>query len=428
MDFDIHLRGAWHRCASVTRLHDGETSRNGRVRLQYEADYAVENLGARDHRALTVRAPVHLATRDLPHWPSFLIDLLPQGAARKRIERVSNNVLTDWALLESGAINPVGNLRIRPREARVQRKHDGFELAEMVSRGDTFVEYAHELGATVAGATDTQGEAPKFWVVEDENGRWHPDSGTPGFAVRRYMLLKFPVPEAGESAQDILSHEALYQRVGHRLGLRVTRKLPEFVGGALLIPRFDRGFLNGIEVRLGVESLYSIAGILDSAATSVRHHDVLIALAQCVTHFEAELLEYMRRDLLNLALGNRDNHGRNMAVLKNVDGSLELAPLFDFGPSFLDARAIVRVIRWDGEEPGGRDWDRIIENLSIRFEEAGVIFTNRARLVAWMHNFAESLDTLPSLMSECGVALHVIERRRPEIERLAGELRAMKSA
>jgi serine/threonine-protein kinase HipA len=310
----------------------------------------------------------------------------------------------------------------------VQRKHDGFELAEMVSRGDTFVEYAHELGATVAGATDTQGEAPKLWVIEDENGRWHPDSGTPGFAVRRYMLLKFPVPEAGESAQDILSHEALYQRVGHRLGLRVTRKLPEFVGGALLIPRFDRGFVNGIEVRLGVESLYSIAGILDSAATSVRHHDVLIALAQCVTHFEAELLEYMRRDLLNLALGNRDNHGRNMAVLKNVDGSLELAPLFDFGPSFLDARAIVRVIRWDGEEPGGRDWDRIIENLSIRFEEAGVIFTNRARLVAWMHNFAESLDTLPSLMSECGVALHVIERRRPEIERLAGELRAMKSA
>lgn len=72
----------------------------------------------------------------------------------------------------------------------------------MVSRGDEFVEYAHELGATVAGATDTQGEAPKFWVVEDENGRWHPDSGALGFAVRRYMLLKFPVPEAGKSAQE----------------------------------------------------------------------------------------------------------------------------------------------------------------------------------------------------------------------------------
>jgi hypothetical protein len=51
--------------------------------------------------------------------------------------------------------------------------HPGFELEDMVARGDEFVEYAHELGATVAGATDTQGEAPKFWVVEDENGRWH---------------------------------------------------------------------------------------------------------------------------------------------------------------------------------------------------------------------------------------------------------------
>jgi hypothetical protein len=66
-------------------------------------------------------------------------------------------------------------------------------------------------------------------------------------------------------------------------------------------------------------------------------------------------------------------------------------------------------------------------NLSIRFEEAGVVFTNWTRLVASMRGFAESLDTLPSLMRKCGVALHVIERRRPEIERLAGELRAMKS-
>jgi hypothetical protein len=40
---------------------------------------------------------VDLATRDLPHWPSFLIDLLPQGSARRRIERVSNSALTDCA-------------------------------------------------------------------------------------------------------------------------------------------------------------------------------------------------------------------------------------------------------------------------------------------------------------------------------------------
>jgi serine/threonine-protein kinase HipA len=426
MDFDIHLQGTWHRCATVTLLNEAEASRNGRVRLQYEADYAIEHLQARDHRALTVRAPVDLGTRDLPHWPSFLIDLLPQGAARKRIERVNNSTLSDWALLGLGAINPVGNLRVRPREVPVRPVHQGFDLGEMVSRGDTFVEYAHESGATVAGATDTQGEAPKFWVVEDENGRWHPDSGALGFTVRRYMLLKFPVPEAGECAKEILHHEALYQRVARRLGLRVTQHLPESVGGALLIPRFDRLFVDGTEVRLGVESLYSITGVLDSAAVSVRHHDVLIALAGCATHFEAEVLEYLRRDLLNLALGNRDNHGRNMAVLKKIDGTLELAPSYDFGPSFLDARSIVRVIRWEGEEPGRRDWSHIIRNLAIRMEEAGVVFANWPRLVGWMSGFADQLDALPGLMSECGVALHIIERRRPEIERLVRELRELK--
>lgn len=426
MDFEIHLDGTWHRCATVELLQEAQNSRNGPVRLQYEADYAINHLGARDHRALTVRAPVDLRTRDLPHWPSFLIDLLPQGAARKRIERMNNGPHSDWALLGLGAVNPVGNLRVRPPEGRFRREHPGFELRDMVSRGDEFVDYAHELGVTVAGATDTQGEAPKFWVIEDENGRWHPDSGALGFAVRRYMLLKFPVPEAGESAKEILQHEALYQQIAQILGLRVTRQLPEFIDGALLIPRFDRRFLKGAEVRLGVESLYSITGVLDSAAIALRHHEVLIALATCLTHFESELWEYVQRDLLNLALGNRDNHGRNTAVLKNIDGTLELAPIYDFGPSFLDARAIARVIRWEGEEAPRRDWTHILRNLQTRLEEAGVELINWAGLLQSMRGFAEKLDGLPELLRECGIATHILERRRPEIERLTNELRALK--
>lgn len=426
MDFEVHLDGAWHSCARLELLDEARSSRNGPVRLQYEAAYATDRLGARDHRALTVRAPINLRTRDFPYWPSFLIDLLPQGAARQRIERVNNGPRSDWALLGLGAVNPVGNLRVRPPEERAHRAHPGFELKDMVSRGDEFVDYAHELGATVAGATDTQGEAPKFWVVEDENGRWHPDSGALGFAVRRYMLLKFPVPEAGNSAREILQHEALYQRVSQILGLRVTRQLPEFVDGALLIPRFDRRFVNGVEVRLGVESLYSIVGVLNSAATSVRHHEVLIVLEDCVTNFEVELWEYIQRDLLNLALGNRDNHGRNTAILKNVDGTLELAPIYDFGPSFLDARAIARVIRWDGEEVGRRDWTHILQNLQTRLEEPEIVSTDWPRLLQSIRAFADKLDRLPALMLECGIAGHVIERRRHEIEQLAQELRALR--
>ncbi len=115
-----------------------------------------------------------------------------------------------------------------------------------------------------------------------------------------------------------------------------------------------------------------------------------------------------------------------MAVLKDSDGSLKLAPLYDFGPSFLDARSIVRVLRWDGEAPGRRDWSHILGNFATRLEEAGVAFTDWSRLAGWMRGFARILDDLPSVMSECGVAPRIIQLRREAIVALAAELRAIK--
>ncbi len=183
MELDIHLDGAWRACAVAELLGATPANRHGPVRLRYEADYAAEHFGAAGHRALSVRVSIDFGDTTLPHWPSFLMDLLPQGAARRRIERLAAQPLSEWELVQRGAINPVGNLRVRPVEQSVQQHHSGFALEEMTARGDAFVDHAHRLGATVAGATDTQGEAPKFWVVEDEEGRWHPDSGLLGSQV-----------------------------------------------------------------------------------------------------------------------------------------------------------------------------------------------------------------------------------------------------
>jgi serine/threonine-protein kinase HipA len=165
MDIDIHLDGCWRACASVALRDPAQASRRGGVTLRYEAEYALRNLHAHDFRALSVRAPVDLGIRTLPRWPSFLIDLLPQGAARKRLERGLESPLSEWSLLECGAVNPVGNLRVRPVAPQQRRSHPGFELKDMTTRGDAFTDYAYEVGATVAGSTDTQGEAPKFWVM-----------------------------------------------------------------------------------------------------------------------------------------------------------------------------------------------------------------------------------------------------------------------
>jgi serine/threonine-protein kinase HipA len=426
LDLEIHRDGKWHACATLEPA-GADLSVRGPVSVHYDMDYALANLDARDYRALSVRAPVSLASPHFPAWPSILMDLLPQGAARRRLQTLAGHDLNPWEMMARGAVNPVGNLRVRPATPVPWLPHSGFTLEEMAARGDAFVDYAASVGATVAGATDTQGEAPKFWVVQDEQGQWHPDGGHLPFPIRRYALLKFPVPEAGPRAAQILINEARFQKVATRLGLRVTAQLPEELGaaneGAILLPRFDRRWNDGREVRLGVESMYSVCGVIDSANTALRHDQVLIELAKHVSDFKQEFIEYVRRDLFNLALGNRDNHGRNTALLKDVDGTMALAPLFDFGPSFLDARAIVRVIRWDGEEPGGHGgWAKVVANLDTRFEDAGLepprhLFEQAVRLTL------PQLPQLPALMRECGVDEEIVVMREPEIERLAEGLR-----
>ena len=50
--------------------------------------------------------------------------------------------------------------------------------------------------------------------------------------------------------------------------------------------------------------------------------------------------------MLNLALRNTDNHARNTAVQRLVDGSIQLTPLYDFAPMYLDPELIVRGCVW----------------------------------------------------------------------------------
>jgi serine/threonine-protein kinase HipA len=418
MRIEIFLEGQWQLCAEIALVDSAKPSRYGAITLRYAGRYAPRHLFKKGIEALSVRLPVNMQVYSFPRWPAFLIDLLPQGAAKRRLERGLETSLSEWELLERGALNPVGNLRIRPPATVDPRPHPGFALAEMLARGDEFLTYAEEVGATVAGSTDAQGEAPKFWVAQDKHGLWHPDAGQLGVEVLRFALLKFPVPEAGSRATDMLRNEAAYQRVAQRLGLRVTEELPTFEGGALLVPRFDRHSSPVGPVRLGAESLYSVAGVIDSARESLRHHEALIELSKHLTDFDTELIEYCRRDVLSLAMGNRDNHGRNTAILKYADGTIRLAPLFDFGPAYLDARNLARVIRWDAEQASEVNWTASLLNLTDRFEDAKLRAPDFNPLAAALRDFGARIEGLPEIMAACGVDEDIIDARRQDITRV----------
>jgi len=73
------------------------------------------------------------------------------------------------------------------------------------------------------------------------------------------------------------------------------------------------------------------------------------------------------------------------------------------------------------------DWNRVLENLALRFEENAVEMGAWQQLVDAMRTFADELDRLPQVMEECGVDPPVIARRAEDIRRLRDELRAIRT-
>jgi serine/threonine-protein kinase HipA len=189
---------------------------------------------------------------------------------------------------------------------------------------------------------------------------------------------------------------------------------------ALFIPRFDRDVQSGHVERYGMESLCSLAGIAEYGASPT--HDILCqALAKYATNPGVAVKEYVLRDVLNIALGNKDNHARNTAVLKYPDGRIELSPLFDFAPMYLDPEGIARVCRWNkNSESGGQPtWGKVAESLSP--------YVDVASLKQIMLTCSQKLNELPDLMRLLNVDDRVIETRIMGLTNLAQSFKELKS-
>lgn len=110
--------GVWHDVASVALLGPEQDGWRARTCSGYSVEWAVNFPAARDAHALSCQTPVGLEPLLLPHWPVFLIDMLPQGFGREEVLRRIHLPPTaaervDWRLLKAGGGNPIGNLRVK---------------------------------------------------------------------------------------------------------------------------------------------------------------------------------------------------------------------------------------------------------------------------------------------------------------------------
>lgn len=385
----IHHQADW-RDMALLEIPDPARGTRGPVRLGYLQDYALDWMFHDDEHACSLTLPVELMmTHDGDRWFGFLEDIMPAGASRRYwIDHLGLQDLPsgeqDSELLRRGTIAPVGNLRIReavpPRPAGNALEALRFPIADVLERHTDFLEYAQQMGAASGGATGAGGEAPKLLVRRTPGDEvwidtWQDDAITPD----AHYLVKFPRGRRSDDDCDILRAEYDYYRELHALGIdTISADGLELHEGerypSLWLPRFDVEWHQGRLHRHGLESVYALLGV--APGTHLRHPAVIRRLVMLLegqqrvresrAHFDtaAFVSEWVKRDLLNLAFGNSDNHGRNAALLKRPEGIWH-APVYDFAPMKADPEGITRTTQWGAElERGGDvDWPAVADHL-----------------------------------------------------------------
>jgi serine/threonine-protein kinase HipA len=415
---EIFARGSWRTAAEVRVEEPGQGIASPSV-LEYDFDYLDNEsaaLGATDLRAVSCRYPVGYGVFKEDRWPAFLLDIIPSGAARRHWEsRLSlpNTSGSDWAVLLAGAAHPPGNVRVANAIDQVHAPldHPGFPRDDILERRESFIEYAQRCGAPVSGSTGAGGDSPKFLLREDRRGQWHADGVLPDERTRHCWLVKFPRTR-DPTDELILRAEAGYHRVAAKFGIR-TYGTVTWEQGCLFVPRFDRTVHNAGIDRHGLESLCSLAGVADFAVP-VPKEKLAQAIKTHATKPDAELREFVARDVLDVALGNTDNHARNTSVLKRTDGTIALSPLYDFAPMVLDRRGIARVSRWkDGSDYP--DWNIVAAAL----DELGLEGRETRQ---WLRGMSDPVAGLPLVMRDEGVPEEVVVACSERVARVADSL------
>jgi serine/threonine-protein kinase HipA len=434
LTIQAHHHGDWHDAATI-EIHDPAAGIASPSVVDYVMDYVPQwdhegletETPAQDNRALSVVYPVDFVSRTRPSWPPFLLDMLPQGPARRRLAQKlgydnpdARDVELPLLLLGGGC--PIGNLRIKEawqeeRKRLADQTFKGLTTDEVLGRSDRFGDVVDRFALLASGSSGVQGDWPKVLLTRANDGLWYPDPLVEDDAARAHTIVKL-LRDREPAYSAILAAEAPYLEVARAFDLRVGKALTH-AEGILVIPRFDRDVTAGRVVRYGQESLVSAIGV--SAFGHVGVHEHYLAIVKKVSdNPRKEVIEYVLRDLLNFAMGNPDNHGRNTALQKRADGSIGLTPLFDFTPMRLDPTTIVRSTRWKclngrDAEP---DWGLICDAAA-----EGVM--DPAELRAVLAAKANFLHALPETARDLGVADRTIERACAQHEEAARAVEAL---
>ncbi len=363
------IDNSWKDIATITFPNNADYTFDA-TEVDYELDYIIANLSADDHHAVSINHPVEFYFDDNGQqgWLKFIDDIIPSGSSRKYwLTQIDTDGMSanqqKFVLLAYGTISPIGNLRIKESIEAVNRvPNQYFEVSDVASRGADFLSYAQTRGAAAGGATGAGGEAPKLLLRRSKNDVVWIDTYQDNTNIDdMYYLVKFPRGNRRGVNDAVLVAEYHYYHELTAMGFSTIpvadMKLEKGENyHSLWLPRFDiETQVDGTTKRYGMESVYSM--LKKPPATILDHGETIRELVDLITqsntvkekhlHFDVEafIIEWVRRDLLNIAFGNSDNHGRNTSFYKD-DKGIRLTPIYDFAPMKADPDGIPRTTKW----------------------------------------------------------------------------------
>lgn len=136
---------------------------------------------------------------------------------------------------------------------------------------------------------------------------------------------------------------------------------------ALVVDRFDRGEDGA---RIHIEDAAQIVGAIgERKYTMATTETVLNMIKRFSTDWRADVLEGLRRVVVDILIGNGDNHLKNWSFIFPAPGEVRLSPAYDIVPTVLFVPADTLALRFVGthtfENVGMRRIRRVAEFLGL---------------------------------------------------------------
>jgi serine/threonine-protein kinase HipA len=222
------------------------------------------------------------------------------------------------------------------------------------------------------------GARPKATFQDDHGGLW---------------IAKFPMQD------DLFDNglvEAACLDLAELAGIETPEHRIEKVGSAniLLVRRFDRIRRDGIMHRLGYLSANTVLGADPlTYKTDLCYADLMQGGSRMGV--DPSIREEMfRRMILNVAVGNTDDHLLNHAFIRTIAGKWRLSPVFDVVPQPQHRKMVLRLSK--GHEPDLQDAVASHEAMGISTDKARMIADQVVQVVSGWRTVMEARNVKPS--------------------------------